>query len=145
MTLVEDNLTEEEFDALVDLKTEHKPFFEAMLFTMGVIVPRNHKYTGSKADRNVFENFILDAKLQGIPVEESFKQWVSKKVTRILLNDGDYADESFVDSLRDLANYAMLWIAWLESQKTKSVPILPHDFARPSEPGMINVTGKFKE
>lgn len=130
---VEENLTEEEFDALVTLKEEHRPFFDAMMYTLGVIVDRNHKYTGHESDRNVFENFINDAELQNVRVEDSFKQWISKKVTRVMLNDGNYSDESFTDSLRDLANYAILWIAWLQYQE----PVFEeHDSTRASEPDM---------
>ncbi len=131
--MVDINLTEEEFDSFINLKKEHFPYFNAIIYAMGVIVDRNHKYTGHAIDRNVFENFIQDAEIQGIPVEQSFRQWISKKVARIMLNDGNYADESFSDSLRDLANYALLWIGWLEGRK---IIIEEHDFARASEPDM---------
>ncbi len=114
----ESNLTAEEFDVLVNLKEEHQPYFDAMIYSAGVIVDRNHKYTGDEKDRDVFANFILDAQIQNKSVQEILRQWISKKTARIMLNDGNYEDESFTDSLRDLVNYTLLYIGWLSSLKS---------------------------
>ncbi len=121
----ENNLTAEEFGSLLELKEEHEPYFDAMMYAARVIVQRNHKYTGNDKDRDVFANFVLDAQIQNKSVQEIFRQWVSKKTVRIMLNDGDYADESFTDSLRDLANFSLLFIGWLFDIEKMNNRIMP--------------------
>lgn len=124
-----DLITENEFDALLELKIEHTPYFNALMYVIQVIIPRNQKYTGHAKDRDVFANFILDAQIQNRPVQEIFRQWISKKTARIMLNDGNYSDESFADSLRDLANYSLLYIGWLNE-----LEVINHAFATAAKP-----------
>ncbi len=109
------SLTESESKLMDDLKNQHRCYFEALMYSAGVIIDRNEKYTGKETDRDVFANFVLDARIQGVAVSQVFKQWISKKTARIMINDGNYLDESFQDSLRDLANYALLWIGFLDT------------------------------
>jgi len=108
-----------ELKLLDQLKTEHNPYFKALMYAVSVLVDRNHKYTGEEVGRDVFANFELDAKIQNVETQETFKQWISKKTARTMLNNNDYADESFVDSLRDLANYSLLWIGYIFSTTPK--------------------------
>lgn len=125
--IVKNSLTREEQETLESLKTEHPPYFEALMYAVSVLVDRNHKYTGDELERDVFANFELDAKIQGIPTQETFKQWVAKKTARIMINDKDYGDESFTDSLRDLVNYSLLWIGYIFEGKKKLDIFTPSD------------------
>lgn len=115
------SLTPSEDTLMDDLKNQHRPYFEALMYSAGVIINRNEKYTGEETDRDVFANFVLDASIQGVSVSDAFRQWISKKTARVMINDSDYADESFQDSLRDLANYALLWIGYLDTVSKSSM------------------------
>lgn len=102
-----------ELEQLQDLKKNHPPYFEAMMNALSVIVPRNKKYTGTHRDKDLFANFTLTAKILGVTPQQIFKNWMAIKLARILLNDKDYDDENFIDSLRDLANYTLLFMGYL--------------------------------
>lgn len=106
-------LTVNEIKVFDEIKTEHRPYFDALMYAVSVLVDRNHKYTGDEENRDVFANFELDALIQNVEPQEALRQWISKKTARVMLNDKDYSDESFTDSLRDLGNYAFLWIGYI--------------------------------
>lgn len=115
-----DKLLSHEITELDRLKTEHRPYFDAVMYCVNVLVERNHKYTGDEKNRDVFANFELDAKIQNVDIQETFKQGVSKKTAIIMINDKDYGDASFTDSLRDLVNYSLLWIGYIFSTRNIS-------------------------
>lgn len=107
-------MTVKELQMMEDLKENHPPYFEAVMSAIAVIVPRNKKYTGTQREKDLFANFNLTAEILGTDTRQVFKNWLAIKLARILLNDQDYADENFVDSLRDLANYALLYVGYLQ-------------------------------
>jgi len=138
-----ENLIYTEERVLNQLKNEHRPYFDALMYAISVLVDRNHKYTGDEEKRDVFANFELDAKIQGIETQETFKQWVAKKTARIMINDKDYGDESFTDSLRDLVNYSLLWIGYIFQQKTVPIDSEGMNLAQESvNPIIILTTGE---
>ena len=115
-----DIISTEDASMLSDVFSQHRPYWRALMESASIIVGRNKKYTGEDTERDVFKNFEVDARIQGIPTREAFLQWISKKLARILVNDQDYADEAYTDSIRDLANYTLLLLAY-ELTKEKVV------------------------
>ena len=106
-------LNTEEIDLLWSLKRGSPQFFKALIFAASIIEERGEKYTGQLWDGNSeFDNFIADSRIQDVPVRGIFIQWLSKKFARIMMSRGDYRDESYLDSIRDLANYALLFLRW---------------------------------
>lgn len=112
------SFSEEELHLLWKLKHNSPKYYEALLYSAGIIEQRGKKYTGASWDgSSEFANFLADARIQGVGVRAIFLQWISKKLARIQINQADYADESFLDSIRDLANYALLFLGWELKEK----------------------------
>ena len=82
---------------------------------------KNKDYTGAKEVEDPFSNFRA-VEMFGIETETGFITRMTDKMARIgsFVKRGERAvkDESVKDTLLDLANYAMLFAAYLESTKT---------------------------
>jgi hypothetical protein len=65
-------------------------------------------------DANVFSNFENTATLTGLTVPQVFHVMISIKTERLrqLMSGKTPNFESREDTLKDLANYSALWIAW---------------------------------
>lgn len=100
-------------------------FFENCIETMQ---KKNQDYTGAKDTQDPFANFRA-VEVFGIETEKGFITRMTDKMARIgsFVKRGELAvkDESVKDTLLDLANYAMLFAAYLESTKTVLIPQLP--------------------
>ena len=87
---------------------------------IGTMKKKNHDYTGAKDMVDPFANFRA-VEAFGIETEKGFITRMSDKMARIgsFVKRGELAvkDESVKDTLLDLANYAMLFAAYLESKK----------------------------
>lgn len=78
---------------------------------------KNHDYGG---ERNPFANFML-AEQFGIPAEKALLVRMSDKMSRIataLTSELQVSDESVADTCKDLANYSMILLMYLENKKT---------------------------
>jgi len=91
-------------------------FFGGAIETMK---KKNADYTGSKDD-NPFANFEA-VEAFGLNTEIGFLTRMTDKLARIasFIKNGELMvkDESVQDTLLDLANYSMLFAAYLESQR----------------------------
>ena len=86
---------------------------EAVVQSSRIQAERRKKYSGSdlRAD-DPFTNFILVASTMNVSVREVFKFYLAQKLARIMVSDKDYDDESYQDTLHDLANYSHLAAGW---------------------------------
>lgn len=88
---------------------------------IGTMQKKNQDYTGAKDTIDPFANFRA-VEAFGIETEKGFVTRMTDKMARIgsFVKRGELAvkDESVKDTLLDLANYAMLFAAYLESTKT---------------------------
>lgn len=89
------------------------------LYTANIDISRrkNADYTGDNNDP--FKNFRASA-LYGVPVGKGILVRMADKMARtasLLDNDAQVKDESILDTLSDLANYAMILRIWLEQQQ----------------------------
>lgn len=66
---------------------------------------------------DTFSNFIKTGQMTGLGTEASFKLLIATKIVRImeLTRDGsrEPQNEPLEDSILDLANYSVLWLAWM--------------------------------
>lgn len=96
----------------------HKKFCKEMIV---ITEQKNHDYTGGSTDP--FANFKGVGHLVDLPgvVEIGFITRMSDKMARIgsFISRGtlEVKEESVVDTLKDLANYAALFAGYLESEK----------------------------
>ena len=95
-------------------------FFKRLeeLYARNVAISRakNADYAGVT---DPFKNFRLSADV--VPVEKGIFVRMSDKVARIgnlLTQEAQVKDESILDTLSDLANYAMILRMWLEQKGT---------------------------
>lgn len=92
----------------------------AKLYAMNVEISR--KKNSDYANKNdPFQNFRV-AEVFGIPVETGLVVRMSDKMSRIsnlVKREAVVGDESILDSLSDLANYAMILRMWIESNNKK--------------------------
>lgn len=72
---------------------------------------------------NVFSNFENTAMLTGLTVPQVFHVLISIKTERLrqLMSGKAPNFESMEDTLKDLANYSALWIAWERAETAKAV------------------------
>lgn len=96
-------------------------FLEQEMATMLDIAKRkNADYAGASADP--FANFTRVEALGIATTEQGFLTRMTDKLCRInnILSSGEthVKDESAKDTLRDLANYSLLLVAYLEWKKT---------------------------
>lgn len=83
-----------------------------------IVESKAHDY--AKAE-NVFSNFEFAADVAGVSVVQEFMVMIGTKVARLREIGGGKApnNESFEDSLLDLANYAALCVAWMRQQEDR--------------------------
>ena len=91
--------------ALAQAKQANGPWFNAMVQAAKIQANRRAKYSG---DGDPYTNFIIVAGLMKIEVAEVFRFYQAIKFARLLVAAGDFDDERTVDTLVDLANYALL-------------------------------------
>lgn len=94
-------------------------FFEEKTAEMNATMKRkNHDYGG---DQDPFKNFTMVEALEICQPETGFLTRMTDKLSRIttFVNKGNLKvkNESVQDTLLDLANYALLMSAYLESQR----------------------------
>ena len=98
-------LSPAEEEVLAVAKQANEPWFKAMVQAAEIQANRRAKYSG---DGDPYTNFILVAGLMKIEVAEVFRFYQAIKFARLLVAAGDFDDERTVDTLVDLANYALL-------------------------------------
>ena len=98
-------LTQTEEETLAIAKQANEPWFHAMVQAAEIQANRRAKYSG---EGDPYTNFIIVAGLMKIEVEEVFRFYQAIKFARLIVAAGDFDDERTVDTLVDLANYALL-------------------------------------
>ena len=83
-------------------------YFSALQDAAAVMPERRAKYSGD----DPFENFERVARIPDTTVAKTFEFDIALKLARVQVGAGDFEDESFNDCLRDLANYALLWLGY---------------------------------
>ena len=83
-------------------------YFSALQDAAAVMPERRAKYSGD----DPFENFERVARITDTTVAKTFEFDIALKLARVQVGAGDFEDESFNDCLRDLANYALLWLGY---------------------------------
>ena len=77
-------------------------------------------YAGTTEETDVFDNFNFMGDFAGdSDAEKSFRYEIGKKVRRlrnIFREEREPTNESIFESLRDLAGYSVLYMAWLIAQ-----------------------------
>lgn len=83
-----------------------------------IVESKAHDYA---KDNNVFSNFEFAADVAGISVRQEFMVMIGTKVARLREIAGGKSpnNESFEDSLLDLANYAALLVAYQRQQEDR--------------------------
>lgn len=94
-----------ELEALQLAKQANEPWFNAMVQAAQIQADRRAKYSG---DGDPYTNFIIVAGLMKIEVAEVFRFYQAIKFARLIVAAGDFDDERTIDTLIDLANYALL-------------------------------------
>lgn len=97
-------------EMLFEVERAQPWYFRALLVAMEPIVDRVMKYAG---DNNPYFNFERVAEINQVSVDEVFRFYISIKFARLQAQTGDFPDETFIDTVRDLANYALLYLGWL--------------------------------
>ena len=103
------SLSEEELKILNDAKTANVWWFNAMLDAAKVMPQRRGKYSG---EGDPYTNFLIMEKMLGKPMGEIFRFYQGIKFARLLVSTDDYSDEAGNDTVRDLANYALLELGY---------------------------------
>ena len=106
-------VTPSELQTLTAVKEINPAYYQALLKAAEILVPRSKKYSTGK---DPFINFKFLGSILQEKTEETFKYYVGIKFARALVQAGDFEDESSVDTLLDLANYALLWAGYEESK-----------------------------
>lgn len=113
-----------------------KSELEAVLQDMhDLLISKAADYTDG-ADQ--FSNFLKTGNMTGLGPEGSFKVLIATKVVRIMELTGsgrDPRNESVEDTLLDLANYAVLWLAW----RRRNNSFNPQWAVNPTAPGQVNI------
>jgi hypothetical protein len=81
-----------------------------------IMQAKNHDYAG---DGDAFKNFKLVEFLGGATVEQGFVTRLSDKLSRIatlIHSEAKVKDEKITDTLRDMANYSILMLCYLNSK-----------------------------
>lgn len=104
-------------DILSAVEEANPEYLKALLEAAAIIPGRRKKYSGAT---DPFTNFMLAADILGIPVEDVFMHYIGLKLARLRVSTETFEDESPLDTLYDLANYALLMAAWLR-RKTDAV------------------------
>lgn len=104
-----DVLSTDDLDILALAKQANPWWFRSVIDAATVMGSRVKKY--SPGD-NPFINFEIAADIKGDGEADVFLTYLALKLARIRVNQQDYPDESFQDSLIDLANYSLLWCGY---------------------------------
>ncbi len=102
-------LTAEERAALAGAKEANEHWFGVLVDAAEVMMERRKKYSG-KTDP--YTNFIIMARALGTRVTAVFNFYKIIKLARSLVDSGDFADESLIDTDIDEGNYAYLSGGW---------------------------------
>jgi hypothetical protein len=84
-----------------------------------IMQAKNHDYAG---DGDAFKNFKLVEFLGWATVEQGFVTRLSDKLSRIatlIHSEAKVKDEKITDTLRDMANYSILMLCYLNSKWNK--------------------------
>lgn len=108
-------LTNQELTILETAKEIQPWWFRAMMLGAEVIADRKKKYNG---DGDHYGNFASAAAIMAQGVEETFKWYIALKFARVRDHNTDWPDDSFMDGLRDLANYVLLWLGYVLRGRT---------------------------
>ncbi len=98
-----------ELKALEGAKESNEHWFSVLVDAAGVMSERRKKYSG-KTDP--YTNFIIMARALGTRVTGVFNFYKIIKLARSLVDSGDFADESMIDTDLDEGNYAYLSAGW---------------------------------
>ena len=104
-------MTQKEF--LENIKKDHLQMFNIM-------VAKNADYSGSEAESNPFKNFEACEQIGVCSVEQGILVRMMDKMARITnltKQEAQVKDESITDTCLDLANYALILKAYIESRK----------------------------
>lgn len=104
-------LTIGELNDLIACKESQPGWWAAMIEAARVMPVRRAKYSGG-LDQSPYTNFIIMARLLGVPVSRVFLYYQVIKLARGMMDTGDFDDEGAPDTPRDLANYALLEAGW---------------------------------
>lgn len=92
---------------------------------LDILKKKNQDYTNSSKDVNAFKNFCLIEHYNVGTVEQGFFSRLSDKFSRLatFISAGELhvKNESVEDTLKDLANYSILLLAYIESKKPKAI------------------------
>lgn len=102
--------TGKEMTILRKAKYANPYWWRGMIAGADVMPTRAKKYSG---DVDPYTNFMIVARLMGCEVREVFQWYIAIKFARAIVSQEDFGDESFLDTLRDLANYTDLWYGWI--------------------------------
>jgi hypothetical protein len=113
-------------DPLVRARLSNPHWFEALIGAAMIQYNRRAKYSGGDfEEQDGYTNFIRVASLMSISVRRVFRFYIAQKVARIMVSQTDHDDERYLDTLRDLANYALLAAGWeMRSEEDKHQAIL---------------------
>jgi hypothetical protein len=106
-------LPENEARVLQQAKDSNPYWYKALLQASKIQAERRAKYSGEDfQEDDPYTNFIIVASLMGISVSRVFRFYLAQKIARLMVTTGDYQDERYMDTLRDLGNYAFLAAGW---------------------------------
>ena len=109
-------ITKEEAEIFSAVKDINPEFFKAMLKGCGLFPARSQKYSQG---HDPYINFRYMASILRCEVGATFKNYIAIKLARALVQAGDFEDETGVDTLVDMGNYAYLWAGWEGWEKIK--------------------------
>ncbi len=98
-----------ELKALEGAKESNEHWFSVLIDAASIMSERRKKYSG-KTDP--YTNFIIMARALGTRVTGVFNFYKIIKLARSLVDSGDFADESMIDTDIDEGNYAYLSGGW---------------------------------
>ena len=88
-----------------ELEELNPHYLSAIRNAMRVVVDRHKKYA---VDGDPYFNFEHVALMMGVRPEQVFAYYRATKVSRLVAGGGDFDDESTLDTIVDLINYAAL-------------------------------------
>lgn len=93
-------------------------WFRAMMRAARVMSGRRKKYSGAS---DPFTNFVLTARAKGVAVQEVFRDYLTLKLARHMVDTGDFSDEGATDTDLDMGNYAFLSAGWRSKEPADRV------------------------
>lgn len=99
---------------------------QALLLVRDTLTRKDADYAGTTDETDVFDNFTFAADFAGDnDTEMSFRHDLGKKVRRlrnIFREKRNPFNEQLIESLKDLAGYAILYMAYLMMKDNESKP-----------------------